>query len=61
MGTGRSYFSAGMVGGKVYVMGGFISGGTKLIAVECFDPATGTWEVVAPMGTARFDCSSVSA
>ena len=29
--------------------------------VECFDPATGTWEVVAPMGTARVGCCSVSA
>jgi hypothetical protein len=49
------------VGGKVYVMGGVDSGGTKLSSVDCFDPATGTWEVVAPMETARADCCSVSA
>ena len=50
-----------MVGGKVYVMGGKGSGNNALSSVECFDPATGVWEVVAPMGTARYGCCSVSA
>lgn len=53
MGTARSRSRAATVGGKVYVMGGHDEGRNTFNVVECFDPATGTWEVVAPMGTAR--------
>ena len=60
MGAARWGCSAAMMGGKVYIMGEIGSGGSRLSSVECFDLATGAWEVVAPMGTARFYGCSVS-
>merc|ERR1740130_1988209 len=35
-------------------MGGADSDDNMLNSVECFDPVSGAWEVVAPMGTARY-------
>ena len=60
MGTARRGFDAAMAGGKVYVMGGY-GNDDYVSSVECFDPVTGAWEVVAPMGTARVYSRGVSA
>ena len=42
-----------MIDGKLYVVGGEDGNSTTLRSVECFDPSTGAWSVVAAMGTAR--------
>lgn len=51
MSTARTYAAAAVLGGKLYVLGGF--NGTTLASVEAFDPQTGTWAAVAPMGKGR--------
>jgi len=48
----RSGLAAGMVGGKLYALGGYEYPDT-LDTVEVYDPATDTWAAVAPMPTAR--------
>jgi hypothetical protein len=43
--------------GRVLVTGGSGSsgGGSPLDSAEIYDPATGTWSLIAPMSTARFE------
>ena len=38
--------------GRLYAVGGH-NGTERLNSVERYDPATDTWEAVAPMGTVR--------
>ena len=38
---------------KLYVVGGYSSGGNRLKSVERYDPVTNTWEAVAEMSTQR--------
>jgi len=49
----RYAVGVGVVGGKLYAVGGMGSGGI-LQACERFDPQTNTWEAAAPMPTARW-------
>ena len=43
-----------MVDGKLYAVGGGDHTHTRLSSVECFDPSTGQWSMMAwDMGTAR--------
>ena len=58
--TNRIYASAGVIGGKLYVVGGCISSGSSFDCgigvtniLEVYDPATNTWTTKAPMPTAR--------
>ena len=53
----RSGLAAGMVGGKLYALGGYEYPDT-LDTVEVYDPATDTWAAVAPMPTARHELTS---
>jgi len=63
MPTGKAMFSASVVDGKIYVIGGARYaniGGPYLSTVEMYDPATDTWTAKAPMSTTRFaHCSAV--
>ena len=59
MPTPRNHTAAGVVNGKIYVIGGrigaaFVGASTNLAAVEAYDPATDTWSgPLAKMPTAR--------
>jgi|GEM_PF-1337545 len=50
MNVARRYFHAGVIGGKIYVAGGYGSSPvTYLSSAEVYDPATNTWTYVASM------------
>lgn len=56
--TRRFACTATSVQGKIYVFGGLdigslSFGGTRLAEGECFDPTTGKWELLPPMGEGR--------
>lgn len=53
MPTARLWFSASMVDGKIYVMGGCTTNKKPLNIVEVYDPLTNTWTIKTPMPTAR--------
>jgi len=55
MPTARSSLAAGVVGGKLYALGGSLDSkdSQKLDTVEVYDPYLDTWDAVAPMPTAR--------
>ena len=57
----RSYHSAAVVNGKIYVMGGAGEDNKPVGSVQVYDPATGTWAARANMPTARglFGASAV--
>ena len=48
---------AGVVDGKLYVVGGTMEkNGEYLETVERYDPVRDAWEFVAPMSTSRYCC-----
>jgi len=49
--TPRAGLSSCVVGGKIYVMGGYDSSYTVLGTLEMFDPATNTWSSPSTTGT----------
>ncbi|NQS99228.1 MAG: T9SS type A sorting domain-containing protein [candidate division Zixibacteria bacterium] len=54
MPTARGYVPSVELEGKIYVIGGDVSGGGSFSGVnEVYDPATNTWVTKAPMPTAR--------
>jgi N-acetylneuraminic acid mutarotase len=57
----RSYHSAAVVNGKIYVLGGAGEDNKPFGSVQVYDPATGTWAARANMPTARglFGASAV--
>jgi N-acetylneuraminic acid mutarotase len=64
MPTPRNHTTAGVVNGKIYVIGGrigaaFIAASSNLANVEAYDPATNTWSgPLAKMPTARSGLTS---
>ena len=53
MNTARRYFHAGVIGGKIYVAGGYGSSPvTYLNSAEVYDPVANTWSYVASMPSA---------
>ena len=58
MPTARSYLSASVVDGKIYVIGGLSNQSIALPTVEMYDPATNTWEQKTDMPTARMNLST---
>ena len=59
MPTARTWISAAVQGGRLYVFGG-LSSTTKLNTVERYDPALNAWEARAAMPTARYGSAAVS-
>jgi N-acetylneuraminic acid mutarotase len=53
MPTARGSLGVGVVGGKLYAVGGFNNSSGALTTVEAYDPVTVTWSTVAPMATPR--------
>ena len=53
MPTGRAYFGAAAHDGKVYAIGGSITGSALSAENSRFDPSTSTWTTLAPMPTIR--------
>ena len=63
MPTARSYPSATVLGGKIYVIGGGDWNGPNFsrVVVEMYDPATDTWKIQPPMNVKRFaQCSGTA-
>lgn len=52
MWTKRARVGVGVVGGKIYAIGGY-DGSTDLNTVEAYCPQSNTWSVSTPMGTRR--------
>jgi len=61
MPTARSYPSATVLGGKIYVMGGGVWNGAIFSTVEMYDPATDTWTRQPPMAAQRWGLASGAA
>ena len=59
MPTARTWMSAAVYGGQIYVFGG-LSSTTKLDTVERYDPASNNWESRTAMPTARYGTSAVA-
>jgi len=59
MPTARTWISAAVYGGEIYVFGG-LSNTTKLATVERYNPGTNTWDSRAAMPTARYATSAVT-
>ena len=53
MPTARGSLGVGVVGGKLYAVGGFNNGSGALATVEAYNPLNDTWSTVAPMSTPR--------
>jgi N-acetylneuraminic acid mutarotase len=54
MSTARSCYGVAVVDGKLYVVGGVDGSNTIVSSVECLDPSTGQWSMMAgEMSTAR--------
>ncbi len=51
--TAASNVSAAVLGGTIYVPGGFDAGERVLSVVEAYDPATGAWRAVHPLPAPR--------
>ncbi len=63
MSLARSDAGAAVVGGRLYVFGGYGANYDMSVTgtlVECFDPAANAWSVKAPMPTPRGDVSAVA-
>jgi len=54
MPTARYLLSAGVIGGKLYAVGGTSDGSSYLNTNEEYDPASNTWATKAAMPTARY-------
>jgi kelch-like protein 18 len=57
--TKRCRLGYAVLGGRLYVAGGY-DGSAFLRTVECFDPATNRWTAVAPMHVKRSRVSLVA-
>ena len=53
MATARDRAAAGVIDGKLYVVGGDDAHNNTLSSMEVFDPATQQWSAAPPMATAR--------
>jgi len=54
MPTRRWGMGAGVIDGKLYVVGGIDASGNILGTLEAYDPATDRWEALPPMPTPRY-------
>ncbi len=53
MPTARSEVAVAEAGGRIYVLGGFVSNGQSTSLNQAYDPATDEWQTLAPLPTAR--------
>jgi N-acetylneuraminic acid mutarotase len=60
MPTKRAYYSASVVGGKIYVFGGYNETGTFLDTVEIYDPSTDNWSTGTSMTVGRRSLASAA-
>src|SRR5688572_24446082 len=51
--VGRNGHGAAVIGGKVYVVGGYVAGGNRSASVYEYDPGTNFWTVRAPLPSGR--------
>lgn len=50
---GRYFYSAAILGGKIYVAGGKNAAYSYLTSVECYDPIEDKWSAIADMNHPR--------
>ena len=60
MGTQQYALGLAALGGKLYAVGGTPDYKLYVKTAEVFDPATGKWSALSPMGTSR-QCLGVAA
>ena len=53
MGSARDSLAVGVLGGRLYAVGGYDASDTTLSSVEAYNRSADTWPAVASMGTAR--------
>lgn len=56
MKTARYEFACGVLGGKVYVVGGHGTGGEALASMEVYDPDKDEWTCSSPLRKPRWGC-----
>jgi N-acetylneuraminic acid mutarotase len=59
MSTVRQNFGACVLGGNIYIMGGYDSNKIMLISIEKYSPASDTWIAVAPLPAVRVSHATV--
>ncbi|MBN2057055.1 hypothetical protein JW905_19160 [bacterium] len=60
MSVGRAYLGGASLDGKIYAIGGLLTGSIESNAVEEFDPQTNTWTTKTNLPAARGGCNAVS-
>ena len=60
MGTARAYHASAVIGGKLYVFGGFSVSGGRTASVEAYDPISNTWAQVSGLTEARDELVAVA-
>ena len=60
MGTARQAHASAVVGGKLYVFGGFAASEPPLSTAEVYDPASNSWTPVTSLTSARGDIAAAA-
>ena len=58
MRTARYFLAVGVMGDKLYVVGGVDKRNASLASAECYDSSTGRWTPVASMSQRRYGCGA---
>jgi len=53
MGTARGYHASAVIGGKLYVFGGYTHSDGRTASVEAYDSISNTWAQVSDLTSAR--------
>ena len=60
MGTARRAHASAVVGGKLYVFGGYDAATQRLSTAEVYDPASDSWAPVTSLASARTSLVAVA-
>ena len=60
MGISRVDHASAVIGGKLYVFGGYDSDGIRMASVEAYDPISNTWAQVSGLTPARDEFVAVA-
>jgi hypothetical protein len=58
MKTARYFLAVGVLGAKLYIVGGVDKKNASLACAECYDSVTGSWTQVASMSQKRYGCGA---
>ena len=59
-GMNARFKQAGVLGGRIIVVGGVNEARTRLATVEALDPREGRWQALAPLAAPRSSCGAAA-